>query len=183
MPTLILIAGPNGAGKTTFAREILTTDLKGMRFLNADEIARGLSPFDPASVAFKAGRLLIREIKEMIGNQSSFALESTISGTAQAGILKQAKQAGYHIVMHFLWLSSPLESIARVRQRVKKGGHFVPAKDIRRRYPRLIHNLIHLYLPLADEWIFWNSCGFPPVPLASSQTHGISDLDRFVNHP
>ena len=75
MPTLILIAGPNGAGKTTFAREILTTDLKGLRFLNADEIARGLSPFDPPSVAFKAGRLLLSEAHEAIKSGTSFALE------------------------------------------------------------------------------------------------------------
>jgi predicted ABC-type ATPase len=180
VPTLILIAGPNGAGKTTFASEILTTDLKGMRFINADEIARGLSPFDPASVAFKAGRLLIRETAELIESRTSFALESTISGRGHATTLSKARQAGYRIVIHFLWLPSPRESIARVRIRVKKGGHFVPSEDIRRRYPRLLHNLIHAYLPLADEWFFWDAQGFPPVALASSSTHAISDVDRFL---
>jgi len=181
VPTLILIAGPNGAGKTTFASEILTTDLKGMRFINADEIARGLSPFDPASVAFKAGRLLIRETAELIGSRTSFALESTISGHGHAATLEKARQAGFRILIHFLWLPSPRESIARVRLRVKKGGHFVPADDIRRRYPRLLRNLTEIYLPKADEWFFWDAQGFPPVALASSLTHAISDVDRFLN--
>ena len=181
MPTLILISGPNGAGKTTFAREILTTDLKGMRFINADEIARGLSPFDPASVAFKAGRLLLRETAELIESKTSFALESTLSGHGHANTLRQAKLAGFRTVIHFLWLPSPKESIARVRSRVKKGGHFVPSEDIRRRYPRLLHNLVHLYLPLADDWFFWNAQGFPPVGLANSSSHAISDVDRFIH--
>jgi predicted ABC-type ATPase len=181
MPTLILIAGPNGAGKTTFAREILTTDLKGIRFLNADEIARGLSPFDPPSVAFKAGRLLLSEAKGLIENHSDFALESTLSGKSHAPLLKHAIDAKYRIILHFLWLPSAKESIARVRQRVRKGGHDVPTPDIRRRYPRLLRNLVNLYLPLAHEWYFWNAQDLPPIPLANFSTHAIADVDRFLH--
>jgi predicted ABC-type ATPase len=92
VPTLILIAGPNGAGKTTFASEILTTDLKGMRFLNADEIARGLSPFAPASVGLKAGRILLEEVDELIRSKTSFALESTLSGRTCAPVLSRANE-------------------------------------------------------------------------------------------
>lgn len=182
MPSLILIAGPNGAGKTTFAKEILTTDLKGMRFLNADEIARGLSPFDPASVALKAGRILLEEVDGRIKSGASFALESTLSGRAHVSLLGRAKSAGFRVVLHFLWLPSPKESIARVRIRVKMGGHFVPSEDIRRRYPRILDNMVHRYLPLADEWFFWNAQDSPLRLLASSHTHAISDVDRFC-HP
>ena len=181
MPTLILIAGPNGAGKTTFATEILTTDLKGMRFVNADEIARGLSPFDPDSVALKAGRILLDEVDALIRSGTSFALESTLSGRTHAPLFARAKSTGFKVVLHFLWLPSPKESIARVRIRVKKGGHFVPSDDIRRRYPRILQNLVHLYLPIADEWFFWDAQGFPPQALASSATHAISDVDRFIH--
>jgi predicted ABC-type ATPase len=180
MPTLILIAGPNGAGKTTFATEILTTDLKGCRFLNADEIARGLSPFDPSSVALKAGRILLEEVRDLVDSGTSFALESTFSGRAHTAMIRRAKAAGYSVLIHFLWLPSPMESIARVRIRVKKGGHFVPSSDIRRRFPRIMDNLVELYLPLADEWFFWDAQGFPPQALASSATHAISDVDRFI---
>ena len=180
MPNLILIAGPNGAGKTTFATEILTSDLKGVRFMNADEIARGLSPFDPPSVALKAGRILLQEVSGLLSSQSSFALESTLSGKAHASLLKNAKIAGFRIILHFLWLPSPKESIARVRIRVKKGGHFIPSEDIHRRYPRIMSNLVDLYLPLADEWFFWDAQGFPPQALASSLSHAISDVERFL---
>jgi len=59
-PVLYLFAGCNGAGKTTFARAFLTSAFQvSPRFLNADEIARSLSPFAPESVALKAGRLLL----------------------------------------------------------------------------------------------------------------------------
>ena len=151
-----------------------------MRFLNADEIARGLSPFDPAEVAFKAGRLLLSELDEQIRSRNSFALESTLSGKGHASILRQAREHGYRIVLHFLWLPNPKESIARVKQRVKKGGHHVPSDDIRRRYPRILSNLVHLYLPLSDEWYFWNAQSLPPVSLANFATHAIADVDGFL---
>ncbi len=179
-PILFLITGPNGAGKTTFAAEILTRELKGMRFLNADEIARGLSPFDPPSVAFKAGRLLITEARELVEKRTSFALESTISGIGHTRLIKSAKKAGYEVILHFLWLPAPEESIRRVQQRVKKGGHHVPAEDIRRRYPRTFKNLVIHYLPLVSEWFVWHAQETKKV-LASSDTHAIHDVAKFLD--
>ncbi|MFK7912206.1 MAG: zeta toxin family protein [Akkermansiaceae bacterium] len=179
-PILFLITGPNGAGKTTFASEILTRELKGMRFLNADEIARGLSPFDPPSVAFKAGRLLITEARELVENKTSFALESTISGIGHTRLIKSAKEAGYEVILHFLWLPAPEESIRRVRQRVKKGGHHVPAEDIRRRYPRTFENLVIHYLPIVDEWFVWQSQKGHKM-LANYKTHAIHDVAEFLD--
>ncbi|MCW1923462.1 zeta toxin family protein [Luteolibacter arcticus] len=179
-PKLILIGGPNGAGKTTFAREILTTDLKGLRFLNADEIARGLSPFDPDRVARKAGRILLGEIAELTSSAEDFALESTLSGRSHAHILQRAKDAGYCITLHFLWIPSAKVSLARVRQRVKKGGHNVPIVDIMRRYDRIMKNLIELYLPLADRWGVWSSEALRFSALANSETHAITDVEAFL---
>lgn len=179
-PTLLLITGPNGAGKTTFAGEFLTREMKGMRFVNADEIARGLSPFDPASVAFKAGRILIEECRDLTERKADFALESTLSGRGHASTIRNAKDAGYQVVLHFLWLASPEESIRRVKQRVKKGGHHVPAADIHRRYPRIMRNLIEVYLPLADRWYFWNSTGPRFIPLANSVNHGIIAVEQYL---
>lgn len=179
-PTLLLITGPNGAGKTTFAAEILTRELKGYRFLNADEIARGLSPFDPPSVAFKAGRTLINEANELIEKKQNFALESTISGTGHTRLIQRARKQGYQIVLHFLWLPHPSESIRRVKQRVKKGGHHVPSQDIHRRYPRTFHNLVAHYLPLADKWAIWNAHSPKFKPLANYQTHAIHDVANYL---
>jgi predicted ABC-type ATPase len=180
MPKLILIGGPNGAGKTTFAREILTTDLKGMRFLNADEIARGLSPFDPDRVARRAGRILLEEIAEVTGHHEDFALESTLSGKAHAHILQRARDAGYEVTLHFLWIPSAKMSLARVRQRVKKGGHDVPAADVMRRYDRIMANVVKIYLPLADRWHVWSSADLGYHALASWETHAISDVEDFL---
>jgi predicted ABC-type ATPase len=95
-------------------------------------------------------------------------------------MLSRAKAAGFQIVLHFLWLPNAKESIARVRSRVKKGGHFIPSEDIRRRYPRILENLVHLYLPLADDWFFWDGSKFPPSALATSDSHAISDVHRFI---
>lgn len=115
MPTLILIAGPNGAGKTTFAKEFLPHKAACMRFLNADEIARGLSPLDPTASAVQAGRLLLAEFRKLVSKSKSFALESTISGHTYIRLIREAKEQGYQIELHYLWISSPLESIARVK--------------------------------------------------------------------
>jgi predicted ABC-type ATPase len=179
-PTLIIIGGPNGAGKTTFAREFIPHEMKGLRFLNADEIARGLSPFDPDRVARKAGRILLEEIAELTESKEDFALESTLSGRAHAHILQRAKDAGYCITLHFVWIPSAKVSLARVRQRVKKGGHNVPTVDIMRRYDRIMKNIIELYLPLADRWGVWSSQDLRFTALASSETHATTDVEAFL---
>lgn len=180
-PLLILIGGANGAGKTTFARAYLTREMKGLRFLNADEIARGLSPFDVEAVAFKAGRLLLSEVREEIAAGRSFALESTLSGRTHARLLKEAKNAGYEIRLHFLWIPSVKISQERVSNRVKHGGHDVPSDHLQRRYPRISDNLVKLYLPLADTWKFYNSSFEPPKILAENQTHAIPSVARFFH--
>ena len=103
-PTIYLIAGCNGAGKTTFAREFLPKEVKCLRFLNADEIARGLSPFDPAAGAMRAARLLLVEFRSSVARGDTFALESTLSGRTYVGLLRQAKARGFRIHLHYLWL-------------------------------------------------------------------------------
>jgi predicted ABC-type ATPase len=93
-PTIYVIAGCNGAGKSTFAKEFLPS-IGVVRFLNAAEIARGLSPLKPEAVAFKAGRLLLSELRELIDRHETFALESTLSGRTYVNIFENAKQRGY----------------------------------------------------------------------------------------
>jgi predicted ABC-type ATPase len=129
-PTIYLIAGCNGAGKTTFAKEFLPHEVNGLRFLNADEIARGLSPLDPRAGAIKAGRLLLREVHDAIRQHQTFGLESTLSGRTYIRILRHARLRGFRIYLHYLWLPNPEIAIARVKERVRKGGHDVPASDV-----------------------------------------------------
>ena len=122
-PTLYIIAGCNGAGKTTFATEFLPHSVHCLRFLNPDEIARGLSPLDPPAANVKAARILLQEIHVAIRRRETFAMETTLSGRTYIHLLKNARANGYEIELHYLWLASPRQAIARVRQRVQKGGH------------------------------------------------------------
>src|SRR4051794_36785239 len=106
-PTIYLIAGCNGAGKTTFAKEFLPYEVKCLRFYNADEIARGLSPLDPSAGDFKAGRLLLTEVRSSIARRETFALESTLSGKTYVRTFGSALANGYELELHYLWLANP----------------------------------------------------------------------------
>jgi len=175
-PTIYIIAGCNGAGKTTLAREYLPHEVKCLRFLNADELARGLSPLDPSAGAFKAGRLLLKEIHDSISKRETFALESTLSGRTYLQMFREARGVGYSIELHYLWLASPAQAIARVRLRVRNGGHDVPVGDVRRRFHRSLEHLIQDYLPLASRWTVWDNRKPPPKLLASFLTHDVGCL-------
>ncbi len=178
-PTLYVIGGCNGAGKTTFAREFLPS-VGVRRFLNADEIARGLSPLDPQALRLRAGRLLLSELRALIARGESFGLESTLSGRTYVHLFKEAKARGYAIELHFLWLPDPREAIRRVRQRVREGGHDVPVADIRRRFTRGLEHLAKDYAPLADEWFIWDNSNPPAKLLAQSATQTIIELAKLV---
>ncbi len=180
-PTIYLIAGCNGAGKTTFARQFLPHEVKCLRFYNADELARGLSPLDPAAADFKAGRLLLGEVRDSIRRKETFALESTLSGKTYLRQMREAKTRGFVIHLHYLWLSSVAIAIARVRERVKKGGHNVPVANIRRRFGRSVHHLVSDYAPLADRWAVWNNDNVPPLLLAESESCTVEELGAILS--
>ncbi len=179
-PTIYLIAGCNGAGKTTFAKEFLPKEVKCLRFLNADEIARGLSPLKPSASAVQAARLLLTQLEECLRRRETFALESTLSGKTYIRLFRRARQLGYEIELHYLWLSSPAQAIARVRQRVKLGGHDVPVADIHRRFKRSLVHLIEDYLPLTRRWTIWDSRGLLAKRLAISSTHDIEAVRKLI---
>jgi predicted ABC-type ATPase len=179
-PTIYVIAGCNGAGKTTFAKEFLPHEVKCLRFYNADEIARGLSPLDPSAGALKAGRLLLNEVRESLGRHEIFALESTLSGKTYVRIFQSALSSGYDLELHYLWLSNVDQAIARVRRRVQMGGHNVPVKDIRRRFKRSLVHLMDDYLPLARRWAIWDNRGLPAKRLATSATDDVNLVRRLI---
>ena len=175
-PIFHLIGGPNGAGKTTFAREFLPHEVGCLKFLNSDEIAKGLSPFDTAAGQLQAGRILLENLKRHIENEESFALESTLSGKTYIKYLQKAQQAGYEIYLYFLWLPSAEESYQRVLGRVLEGGHSVSQADVFRRYPRIMKLIFDDYLPMADQWQFLDASKLPMELVAKSSTMSIEDL-------
>ena len=179
-PTIYVIAGCNGAGKTTFAKEFLPNEVKCLRFLNADEIARGLSPLRPSAGAVRAARLLLTQTDECLCKRDTFALETTLSGKTYIRLFQRARKLGYEIELHYLWLSSTAQAISRVRQRVLMGGHNVPVADIRRRFERSRMHLVEDYLPLATNWIVWDSRELPPKQLATSAAHDINSARKLI---
>ena len=157
-PRVVVLAGPNGAGKTTTAQH-LVRDLLGVRnFVNADTIARGLAAFDPESVAFAAGRVMLGRMHELAAMRADFAFETNLTSRSLAPWLAELRAAGYRLLLAFLWLPSPELAVARVVGRVSEGGHHVPEDVIRRRYARGLVNLRNTFLPMADAvWLFDSS--------------------------
>ena len=174
-PTLCILGGCNGAGKTTLARELLPR-LGIPRFLNVDEIARGLSPLDPNLSVFRAGRILLEEAATLMNAGASFAIESTLSGLTHVRLLQRAHSMGYHVVLHYVMIDSASQAVQRVRLRVLQGGHHVPEEDIRRRFQRIREGFIQHYLPLADEWGVWDNSSPPARQIAGNKTHNLEQL-------
>ena len=166
-PRITIIAGPNGAGKTTFAGEFLPQEAGSPVFVNADLIAAGLSPFNPARAALRAGRIMLQEIHQHGRARESFAFETTLAGRSYAPMIRRWRQSGYIVTIIFLSLSDVRVGIERVRSRVAQGGHDVPEPVIRRRFDAGLRNfhLVYRPLPLADEWSLYDNTGPSPVLL------------------
>lgn len=155
MPYLYIISGCNGAGKTTASFTILPEMLKCKEFVNSDEIAKGLSPFnsDSIAVAVEASRIMYKRIKELIIAGETFAMETTLATRSVANLIREAQREGYYVTLLYFWLNTPDLAVERVKMRVEAGGHDVPENTVRRRYAAGIHNLFNLYLPISDYWM------------------------------
>jgi len=176
VPNLYIIAGCSGSGKTTMAFTILPEFLNCREFVNADEIARGISPFQPEKISFLSGRLLLARITELIAQQEDFAFETSLSNLAYGSLIKRAKDHGYHVTLIFLYLQSELIAFRRILGEAKHEGGFISDEIVTRRYKRGIKNLFNLYLPLADHWIVVDNSDINPEMISS----GGRDLDMTV---
>jgi len=154
---IVIIAGPNGAGKTTFAREFLVREAACPSFVNADLIAAGLSPFTPEQAAFRAGRLMIEEIRGYVGRRENFAFETTLSGRLYARHIRQWQETGYRIKLIFLSLPNVEIAVERVEIRVAQGGHNVDDSVIRRRFDKGWNNFHNIYKNLVDAWALYDN--------------------------
>ncbi len=178
MKNVYIIGGPNGSGKTTFARTFLPEYAECDRFINADLIAEGLSPFSPQQVAIKSGKLVLEQVKEYSHNGVDFGFETTMAGVTYLKYLKQLKKKGYRIHIYFLWIPSAQLAIARVKDRVSQGGHNVPIQDVKRRFERSINNFFKNYMLLADQWMLFNNEQSKPKIIARKQNLHIDIFDQ-----
>ncbi len=157
MPNLYIIAGCNGAGKTTASYTVLPEILDCQEYVNADEIAKGLSPFNPDKAAIEAGRIMLGKIKYFLSKQIDFSFETTLATRSYTNIIKQAKQLDYEIILIYFWLDSVDLAIERVRTRVIEGGHDIAQNVIYRRYYSGLKNLFELYIPICNYWMIFNN--------------------------
>ncbi len=162
MPQIVILAGPNGAGKSTAASGLLSQDTT---FLNADEIAKGLSDIPPPARDVQAGRLLLRQLNELQSQGRDIAVETTLASRTLAPRIERLQREGYRFYLFFFWLPSPEIAVQRVAQRVLSGGHHIPEPIIRRRYEAGLHNFFSLYRPLANTWRMYDNthAGNPQV--------------------
>jgi len=172
-----IIAGPNGSGKTTFAERFLPDYAECPNFINADLIAKGLSPFSPRASAIRAGKLVLARIHEFAKKGADFGFETTLSGRSYVRLFHRLKDEGYKINIFFLWIPGPDLAIERIKGRVSQGGHDVAVKDVRRRFSRAIKNFVELYKPVSDSWIIFNNSGVKPDLIARDQTGKLTVID------
>ena len=177
-PNLYIIAGPNGAGKTTFAKEFLPHYAKCENFINADLIAQGLSPFFPDAAAMRAGRLLLEQIRLRASARSDFGFETTLSGVTYVSFLRRLKAQGYRIQLFFLWIPTVEMALARISDRVQRGGHDIPEKVVRRRFHKSIQNLFTRYRPLLDLWMLFDNSGAEPRLIAREEVGELRVVDQ-----
>ena len=167
-PWLWIIGGPNGAGKTTFCMVILPRMVKTFDYVNADLIAAGLSPLDPAREPLRAGRYMMERVEELLKARRTFAVESTLSGQTFLTLAERAKVDGWKIGVVYLWLASDQVALKRVAARVKLGGHAIPPETVIRRRKRGLDGL-HRYLGVADRWVIFDNSDSAPRVVASSE--------------
>lgn len=163
-PTLYIIAGCNGAGKTTASMSILPELLNCREFVNADEIAKGLSPFNPEEMAILAGKLMLERIECLLRRNATFAIETTLATRSYRKLVNRAKGLGYFVILLFFWLPSPEMAVERVAHRVSEGGHNIPTDIIHRRYWLGLQNLFNIFTSIVDSWsLYDNSAVLTPI--------------------
>ena len=179
---LYIIAGCNGAGKTTASFTVLPEMLKCREFVNADEIAKGLSPFNPEGVAIQAGRLMIDRMIHLLKEGETFAFETTLATRSYVNLIQRSQKRGYFVTLLFFSLSTPEQAVARVAKRVSQGGHNIPTNVIMRRYDAGLQNFFQLYTPIVDFWTLYDNSNIPGEKIAfgwKNQRINIVDNEKY----
>ncbi len=187
MPNLFVISGCNGAGKTTASYTILPNMLNCGNFVNADEIARGLSPFAPEKASIQAGRIMLTRVDELLKEGQDFAIETTLATRTYTNLIKRAQGLGYKVTLLYFWLNMPSLAIERVKLRVESGGHNVDEESIRRRYDMGIKNLFNLYIPICEYWMIIDN-SYSPVIIGeggkniTTKIHNKTLFNQLINY-
>ena len=149
--------------------------------MNADEIAKGLSPFTPENATIQAGRLMLEKINTLIKSDKDFAFETTLATKSYKKLVARAKENGYKVTLLFFWLRTPELALKRVEIRVKEGGHNIPTDVILRRYNNGLNNFFNIFKSIVDEWMFIDNSGSPYEIIAEGniETENISNKSQW----
>jgi predicted ABC-type ATPase len=178
VPQIIVIGGPNGAGKSTVAARLIPPT---MEFVNADEIAKTLAESVTDSVNVQAGRLMLQRLDELEAQRASFAIETTLASRSLAPRIQRLQTKGYVFSLAYMWVPDVELSIARVAERVRRGGHHIPEDVIRRRYKSGLQNFFNLYRPIADVWGFYANIHFgQPEIVAEGEGNGTIQVNNLA---
>ena len=176
MPRLYIISGCNGAGKTTASYSLLPEMLNCKEFVNSDEFAKGLSPFDPSKASIQASRYMLKKFRYLLERGKDFAIETTLATRTLLKMTKKAQAAGYTVTLLYFWLNSPDLAVERVRARVATGGHDIPEETIRRRYHTGIYYFFNLYAPICERWILADNSQIPFRVIADGSKKDILNI-------
>ena len=178
MPRLYILSGCNGSGKTTASYTLLPEMLECSQFVNSDEFAKSLSPFNPSEASVSASRYMLQKIYYLLGNHLDFCVETTLATRSLMGIINDAKSRGYEVLILYLWLKSPELAISRVKSRVEAGGHNIPEHVVRRRYYMGLNYFFETYAPVCDRWILADNSTSPFSIVAEGGKSSISIKDK-----
>ena len=178
MPKLYIISGCNGAGKTTASYTILP-EMFGLReCVNSDEIAERLSPNKPEAAAIRASRIMLERMNELLDKRADFGVETTLATRSLMRVIEDAKNLGYVVILIYFWLNSPDLAVERVARRVASGGHNVSEPTVRRRYKQGIVNLIHMYIPIVDQWMIFDNSTVPASMIAEGGKDSLTKIQN-----
>ena len=161
MPRLYILSGCNGAGKTTASYTLLPEMLECREFVNSDEFAKSLSPFDPSAASVSASRYMLLKIRYLLSKRADFSIETTLATRSLLNIIKEAKRMGYTVTLLYFWLNTPELAIKRVQARVRAGGHNIPEDTVRRRYVMGLKYFFETYAPVSDRWVLADNSKTP----------------------
>ena len=172
MPRLFIISGCNGSGKTTASYALLPEMLGCSEFVNSDEFAKSLAPFNPEKAYVGASRYMLLKMRHLLDRKADFCIETTLATRSLLKTIKDAQEQGYYVTILYFWIDSPEIAIARVRARVKAGGHNIKEETIRRRYHVGLHYLFREFMPLCNRWILCDNTNVPFTIVAESSENG-----------
>jgi predicted ABC-type ATPase len=172
---LFIIAGANGSGKTTLSKELLREE-KELNFLNADDIAKKISPKNLERARISAAKELHKRLENLLKNRLPIAIETTLAGNNYIKTIEKAKNLDYHIAIIYSFVDNPQTCINRIKIRVLNGGHNIPKEDIIRRFTRSKNNFWHKYKNKVDEWLLYYN-GEMQYSLVAEKNAGITILN------